>query len=111
MKKILIIGFGSIGARHFRIVKEYFPDSSIMVFRKSNKDLNCSAQFTNNFDDAIAFNPEIAIIACPATFHLKYAKELLSNGCHMLIEKPISSDLSEARNFKYLLRDPIYAAK
>lgn len=105
MKKILIIGFGSIGARHFRIVKEYFPDSSIMVFRKSNKDLNCSAQFTNNFDEAIAFNPEIAIIACPATFHIKYARALLLNGCHLLIEKPIAASFFDVRDFKNLIKN------
>ena len=33
MQRVLIVGYGSIGQRHLRIVRESLPDATIMVFR------------------------------------------------------------------------------
>jgi predicted dehydrogenase len=45
-------------------------------------------------EEALAFAPQIAVIASPAPFHINAAKSLADAGVHLLIEKPLS-DLSE----------------
>jgi predicted dehydrogenase len=43
-------------------------------------------------EDAIDFSPDIAVIANPASEHIKIAKVFLEIGAHLLIEKPLSID-------------------
>lgn len=76
-----------------------------MVFRNSVKESCCADFLTNNFEEALAFNAEIAVIACPATFHIGYARSLLLNGSHTLIEKPIAASFSDVKDFKNLLKN------
>ena len=33
MQRVLIVGYGSIGQRHLRLVRETLPEATIMVFR------------------------------------------------------------------------------
>ena len=92
MQRVLIVGYGSIGQRHLKIVRERLPDASIMVFRhQATADLPEMANLvTSSINDIYSFQPEAAIIANPAPFHMQFAKELIDMGCHLLIEKPIS---------------------
>lgn len=76
-----------------------------MVLRQSVTESCCADFLTNNFEDALAFNAEIAVIACPATFHIEYARALLLNGCHLLIEKPIAASFFDVRDFKNLIKN------
>jgi predicted dehydrogenase len=95
MQRVLIVGHGSIGQRHLRIVRESLPDAMIMVFRhKPTTDIPEMANLvTSSIDDVRSFAPEAAIVANPAPFHLKIAKSLAEMGCHLLIEKPISDKI------------------
>jgi len=47
----------------------------------------------SSLDEAIAFKPEIAVIATPAPFHMEAAVLLAEVGCHLLIEKPLASQV------------------
>ena len=85
---------GSIGKRHIGIIKEQFPEILISVLRHQK----CGEKFHmdgvehcfSSIEDALAYRPEAAIIANPATYHLATAKPLARAGVHLLIEKPIS---------------------
>ena len=44
-------------------------------------------------EEAIAFFPQIAVIANPAPFHIYAAQPLADAGVHLLIEKPLSSSI------------------
>jgi len=92
MQRVLIVGHGSIGQRHLRIVRENLPDATIMVFRhKPTTHIPKMANLvTSSMDDVLSLAPEAAIIANPAPFHLEIAKALVEMGCHLLIEKPVS---------------------
>ena len=106
LDRILIVGYGSIGRRHLRIVRESHPSSSIMVLRhQPTEDIPEFADFvTSSMDDVHAFLPQVAVVANPAPFHLKIAKNLVKLGCHLLIEKPISDAVDDVADFLELIR-------
>lgn len=90
-ERVLIVGYGSIGQRHLRVVRNALPDADIRVLRRS-----AGAQAIEGVDvvyvqlqDALAFSPQMAVIASPASEHLDAAKALVSQGCHVMIEKPL----------------------
>lgn len=99
IKSVLIVGLGSIGRRHTRIIKNLFPEVNIIVLRhKKCEDTDIESlglyKCVTSIEEAISSKPQAAIIANPATLHLKIAERLAINGINLLIEKPIS-DSSE----------------
>jgi len=94
IERILIVGLGSIGKRHVRILQEIVPNVEITVLRhKECQDLsvlgikNC----VTNIIQALKFKPQAAIISNPASFHIDVATQLAQEHVHLLIEKPISN--------------------
>ncbi len=91
--KILICGVGSIGERHIKNLLS-LGEKDISVLRRSHKKLRTINKtlktFTNTYE-AIASKPEIAFITNPTSFHVPIAIELAKVGCHLFIEKPLSS--------------------
>lgn len=91
--RILLIGLGSIGRRHLRLARELFPNAEIAVLRhKADPVIPEHADHAfSSMGDALAFAPDIAVIANPATFHVAAAMPLAQAGVHLLIEKPLSA--------------------
>ncbi len=102
--RVLIIGHGSIGKRHLRIVRESLPDAEIRVLRhRSVQDIpDLANSVCSSLDEAIAFAPLMAVIANPAPFHVQSASALASIGCHLLIEKPLAADSTGLELIKFL---------
>ena len=106
MKKIIICGLGSIGRRHFRIIKGYLPKVKIGIIRSGkgeiNKEsLNSDEKF-KNFEEAISWGAEAAIISSPATLHFEHSEELAKNNIPLLIEKPLDSDYADLNRWEEL---------
>lgn len=100
MKRYLIVGLGSIGQRHLRNLRNIEPDSQIAVLHLASKSRHFSIaepQISEFFSiaDALAFQPEAAIIACPAPFHFDVAMELVANSIHVMIEKPLTAEFQD----------------
>ena len=93
IKKILIVGLGSIGLRHLRIAREIFPDSKIAILRhQERKEIPKEAnEVFFALSDVMQFNPQIAIVCSPASIHVEISLVLVQAGVHVLIEKPISN--------------------
>jgi predicted dehydrogenase len=95
INRILIVGLGSIGKRHLRLARELLPNADIRVLR--HQPTGEVPEFSNGcflrIDEAIAFAPQIAVIASPAPFHIAMAQALAEAGVHLLIEKPLSASL------------------
>lgn len=93
--RILIVGLGSIGKRHLRLARELLPNADIRVLRHHecvSIPENANGCFSS-LEHAIAFAPQLAVIASPATFHLDAAQPLALAGVHLLVEKPLSATL------------------
>lgn len=95
ISRILIVGLGSIGKRHLRLLRSLMPNADIKVLR--HKITDGISQDSNDYffciEDAIIFAPQVAVIASPAPFHMKVAQKLAEVGVHLLIEKPLSTSL------------------
>ena len=71
IEKVLIVGFGSIGKRHFEIAKEIFPLAEFGLFR-SGKNNTTSTEISVNFENlsqALEFKPDITVLANPSPYH------------------------------------------
>ena len=95
LDRILIVGLGSIGKRHLRLARELFPRADIRVLRHQTADF--VPQYANgcfaSIQEAVAFDPQMAVIASPAPFHISSAQLLAEAGVHLLIEKPLADSL------------------
>ena len=105
--RVLIVGLGSIGKRHLRLARGLMPYADIRVLRHQNK--NEVPEYSNgsftNLDEAVAFKPQIAVIASPASFHVATSQSLADDGVHLLIEKPLSNSLSGVARLLETCRD------
>ena len=101
INNIGIIGLGSIGCRHLRLARELRSDLNIVAVR-SRKGKNIEEEklvdsIVYSLEDAIDCGIEAAIIATPAVYHVQQAIELMGKGIHVLIEKPLSHSLDNAK--------------
>jgi predicted dehydrogenase len=93
--RILVCGLGSIGRRHLRLLHALDPSLELAAWRSGNgpdcpeQDL-LAARFSS-LSEALAWQPQAAIVASPAPFHGAQATELASNGVALLIEKPLGT--------------------
>lgn len=111
--KFLIIGLGSAGQRHARIIRRFFPEASIKAFvGKHNvgliaEDLQSIDYKTSPFQhykieelltfDDLDENFDLAIVATPIASHEFYFEKVFKYSRRVLIEKPI-----EISHFKSL---------
>lgn len=106
VERALVVGLGSIGQRHLRLLRNRLPAAQIMVLRHTSCGPLENADFcTTSQAEALAFAPNIAIIATPAPFHAAPAKALARAGTHLLVEKPLSTDAVTAREIADVARE------
>jgi predicted dehydrogenase len=91
--RLLIVGYGSIGRRHFRNLLE-LGERDIQFYRTDRSSLDDSElngfKVYQNLNEALAQNPDGVIVANPTAFHLSTALLAARQGSDILIEKPIS---------------------
>jgi predicted dehydrogenase len=66
----------------------------VLRHRATNELPEYSNGVFSRIEEALAFSPQIAVIASPAPFHISTAQLLAENGVHLLVEKPLSVSLS-----------------
>tara|TARA_B100001063_G_scaffold238492_1_gene260736 strand:- start:479 stop:1378 length:900 start_codon:yes stop_codon:yes gene_type:complete len=88
MLKVVIIGYGSAGRRHARIIDENFKNTKIHILTKQK-----IKKFTSfkNLNEIKKINPDYIIVASETIYHLNQLKYLENNfkNKKILIEKPL----------------------
>ena len=107
-KRILICGLGNIGRKHVRILHQFWPGIEKAVMR-SGFGPNCpetklvEKQFFE-YEQAINWKPDAAVIASPAPLHLEQALLLAQEHIPLLIEKPIGTGEDPSHKWQDLVR-------
>tara|TARA_Y100000310_G_C20702067_1_gene830863 strand:- start:3028 stop:4023 length:996 start_codon:yes stop_codon:yes gene_type:complete len=105
MYKILIIGFGSIGKRHFENISSNFH-AQLIIFTK-RKDLKKLEKqgviVTNSLKVALLHKPDIAFVTNETSLHVKIATTLAKHGVHLFLEKPLSNSISGVKKLKSII--------
>lgn len=93
--KYLIAGLGSIGRRHMRnLISLGEKDIVLLRTRKATMPEDELAGYPTETDLREALKkhqPDAVIVANPTSMHLETAIPAAEAGCHILLEKPISS--------------------
>ena len=107
VSRIAIIGFGSAGRRHLKVLKKFRPNVKIILIRsgigKRYKEEKLAEYIFNNFKD-VNLKIDGAIISSPAPYHLKQAKKFIEKKIPVLIEKPLSNNFEKINSFKSLCK-------
>lgn len=96
-----VVGTGYLGRLHARILTE-MPEVVAVGFVEPNDDIaadiaaNLKLKRYPSVAD-LAKEVDAAVVATPTTLHFEVAKQLLESGCDVMIEKPITATVDEAR--------------
>jgi predicted dehydrogenase len=96
-----IVGTGYLGRLHARILTE-MPEAEVAGFVEPDDGIAADIIATLNikrFDTVASLAGEIdcAVVATPTTTHFEVARELLEAGCDVMVEKPITPTVDDAR--------------
>lgn len=97
--KVAVIGVGHLGKEHARIYHE-FPETELTAICDINASERHRAEalntrFITDYHELLG-QIDIASIVTPTSTHYQIARDFLSAGTHVLIEKPITTRLEEA---------------
>lgn len=91
--KIVIVGTGSIGRRHIESVLKTDPTASFFILRADRRHDalvgQLSATVVASVEEAMALQPDCAIIATPSAMHTSFILDFIKYGLAMYIEKPV----------------------
>ena len=92
--KALVVGGGSIGRRHLHNLRILGVSPLAVVEPDTQRrEALCQEVGLDGFsqlDQALDWQPDIAIVASPTHLHVEQALEAAHRGCHLFIEKPLS---------------------
>ena len=86
--KVCIIGFGSIGQKHYKVLSNIFRKKNIYIYSRRNLKIN---NLLKSIDDIKEVNPDYFIISSETSLHKKHIELINENFTNKLIlcEKPI----------------------
>ncbi|MDR1951957.1 MAG: Gfo/Idh/MocA family oxidoreductase [Elusimicrobiota bacterium] len=99
--KTAVIGVGSLGQHHARILASH-PKSELLFVVDSDKKRgekiakSAGCGYIDNFMDLIG-KVDAAVVSVPTEYHYQIAKPLLENGIHCLVEKPFTLSVEDAQ--------------
>ena len=100
MLKIGIIGTGSMGKNHARVCSE---KANIELIGVVDTDKKVAETFAQKFDIKAFYDYremigeiDAAIVSTPTSMHHRITLDLLNNGKHVLVEKPICTSIDNA---------------
>jgi predicted dehydrogenase len=97
-----VIGLGMMGANHARVLNELSGVDLVGVADTAPEAVRrATSGFTaRGYADAAALlaaeRPDLVVVAVPTSLHLPATLEALDAGAHVLVEKPIAADRTEA---------------
>lgn len=93
--KVLIVGLGSVGKKHYQVLRQIDPEIKLVAWRNNEKaDLIENVNSVFSVNEIYKLAPyDFAIISNPTNRHFETIKALLSLKCPLFIEKPLFDTL------------------
>lgn len=109
--KALLVGSGSIGSRHLKNLKQLHPKATVALWRQHGRQplapdiapLVDSVFLTES--EAVAWQPDVALICNPAPFHVPTGLILARAGAALFMEKPLSDTFAQGRQLVEVCRE------
>ena len=109
--RVAVIGTGSLGQHHARIYAEMAAAGAVTFAGVFDARPEAARTFAEKFgvrafgsiEEAAEASDALNIVT-PTTTHSAIAKSLLTRGKHLLIEKPMTDDIAQARELAALAR-------
>jgi len=106
MKKILVVGYGSIGKRHVNNLLSY--SSAKIIICTKQKDIwflkRKGINIYNSLDRCLEENPDIGFVANETSFHIPIAIKLAKAGLDLFLEKPLSDSMRGVKTLVNLIK-------
>ena len=102
LKRIVVVGCGSIGRRHARVLNTR-EDIVLELCEPDPENLARALDEVGvvpthtSFDEMLTTQPDMVIIATPHSLHADQSIAALDKGIHVLCEKPMSDTLENAQ--------------
>jgi predicted dehydrogenase len=92
---VLIVGCGSIGKRHARVLKsldvaDLRACDPLPEQRQSLSAESPNVRMYDSYDAGLSDRPDAVLICTPPAMHVPMARQAIQAGCHVLTEKPLS---------------------
>lgn len=105
-RRAVLVGAGQMGRNHLRVLNESDAVELVAVVdseipRPPEQTLGAAA-FCRELSELDPASFELAVIATPTQTHYEVARWFLERDLHVLVEKPITSSLGEARELEAL---------
>ena len=87
--RVLVFGLGSIGRRHLANLRLIDPNAHITVWDQESRLPECKEflshedRFVSRLENALAAQPEAALITSPSLLHVDAGLELAKQGAHL----------------------------
>ena len=105
MKKILVIGYGSIGRRHVENLLS-ISDLEIIVCTKRNdiKKLKKRVKVYSTLKQCLKEKPDMGIVSNETSLHVQTAIKLAKEGLDLFLEKRLSSSLKDVKKLHTIVK-------
>lgn len=108
--KVLVVGFGSIGRRHTRILKELGLTDMLVCepspeLRAIASDEYGVCQTFETYENGLAEKPGAVFICTPTAMHVEQAVQAVQSGADVFIEKPLSVSVDRITELESLARE------
>lgn len=108
-----VIGLGRLGYWHAENLSLNIPDAELVyvvaprshIAERVARDVGAEKWSTNPMDAIEDPSIDAIIIATPANTHTDLIKRVIANGKHIFIEKPITQNISEAKDIVQLIQE------
>lgn len=97
MVKVALIGLGSMGQNHYRVLKSLSQEFKITALCDVQKTKDYDEPFYTSLDEMLEkADFDAAVIVVPTFLHKEVALKCLAKGKDLFIEKPVASNNEEA---------------
>lgn len=106
MIKIALIGLGSMGQNHYRILHELGSRVNVVGLCDVVKNGEFEEPFFTDVEEMLdTVKPDAAIIVVPTFLHKEVALKCIERGVHVFIEKPAASTIDDAKIIAKAVKD------